>query len=406
MKMLEQNRRSCFLLFMLLIFLLCGCGRQMEAEYVYPEMPAWEEDDLEELVWVKADGSMYDSLYLYSISNQKIVESYKPECDISAFAVTDSSVYFLTRGELWRINRETGEQEETGITRASRLAAQNGYLFYGDKENIFACRQDGDLQTDAVSLQEQFSQENRPSMHDRAEIVFRGWRISGTYGYHSYYIWGIIDEESGRVILGPENSNYFYSHGGPPDFTGTYTVRGDGVWVTFHGSEGLGNANEPVVYQKDGETEIYQVQCLSEKKYLYSRIGEHFTLEDGKLIGYITVCKGPLFDFLGTGAQDDADYDVLFELDVETNTSKLLYSTEKDQAQIVGYKSGKVYCFSNGRIYRESLADGTRERMLDLREGEWSRPWDDKYSRMDIYWQGDYMIVYMNGEIKSYYIPD
>lgn len=421
MKTRRRNRLVFLLLCMFLNYLLCGCGKRLDAEYVFPELPDKVSDDLEEQVWFKIEGSMWDSLLLYSISDQSIIEQYSPECIINDFAVTDNSIYFLnSSSELWRMDRETMEQEYTEIWRISRLAAHDGYIFYGDKEDIFVFPEDGDPQIDAVSLQEQFTQPDAqsyrkgnastwPPLGDRQETVFQGWRISRIYqGGHSYKIWDITEEQSGEIIMGPEDSNYAYSHD-LPDYTHSYTVRGDDEWITFldPGIRYGSTYKEPIIYQRDGGTEEHPVQCLNKRKYRYSRIGRDFTLEDGKLIGSITICLGAKpFSFFW-GRSDKADYDELFDLDIEADTSRILYSTKKDQAQIVGYKSGKVYCFLDGRIYRESLADGTREWMLDLREREWSQYWDDRYSNMvSIFWQGDYMIVYMREVMRSYYIPD
>ncbi len=421
MKKRRRNRRVYFLLCMLLTCMLYGCGKQTELEYVFPEMPAQISNNLEEQVWLKVEGGMWDSLLLYSISDQKIIERYNFECRIWDFAITESSIYFLNGGELWKMNRKTMEQESTKIVGVYRLAAHDGYIFYGDKSDIFVFPEGEDPQVDAVSLQEQFSQPDAqsyrkgnvstwPPLGDRQETVFGEWRISRIYwGEINYRIWDIKEEESGEIIMGPEDSNYFYSHD-LPDYTRSYTVRGDGEWITFQGPGGRGDFESPIAYQKDGEVEEHPMQCLTARKYKYSRIGKNFTLEDGKLFGSITVCLGAKpFGFFLRGGADNADYDELFELDIEADTSRVLYSTKKDQAQIIGYKSGKVYCFLDGRIYRESLTDGTREWMLDLREGEWSQYWDDHYSNRDtvsLYWQGDYMIIYMRGGIKSYYISD
>lgn len=418
MKKRRQNRRGFILLCVLLNFLLYGCGKHSEVEFVFPELPAIMSDNLEEQVWLKVKGGMWDSLLLYSISHQNIIERYNFECRIWDFAITDSSIYFLNGGTLWKMNRNTMEQESTEIRRVYRLAAHDGYIFYGDKSDIFVFPEGGDPQVDAVSLQEQFSQPDarsykknnvsmRPPMGDRQETVFGQWCISRIYcGEINYRIWDIKEEESGEIFMGPQDANYFYS-GDLPDYTRSYTVRGDDEWITFVGP-GLRNGSG-YIYQRDGEMEEHPIRCLTARKYKYSRIGRDFTLEDGKLFGSVTVCLGAKpFSFL-RGRADGADYDELFELDIETDSSRILYSTKKDHAQIMGYKSGKVYCFLDGRIYRESLTDGTREWMLDLREGEWSQYWTESYCNRDslnFYWLGDYMIIYMNGGIKSYYIPD
>ena len=415
----RRNKRVYFLICVLLNCLLYGCGKQSEIEYVFPEIPIQISNNLEEQVWLKVEGGMWDSLLLYSILDQNIIEQYSPKCRISDFAVTDRSIYFLNGTELWKIDRKTMEQEYTEIRGVYRLAAYDGYIFYGAEEDIFVFHEEEALPVDAVSLQEQFPQSESkpykrsewPPVGEKQEIVFEGWQISRIYqGGYGYKMWDAMEEESGEIIMGPEDSNYSYSHT-LPDYTCSYTVWGYGEWITFvgpgirYGSED----KEPIIYQRDGETEEHPIQCLNGRKYRYSRIGKDFTLEDGKLFGSITVCLGAKpFSFL-RGSADEADYDELFELDIEADTSRVLYSTKKDQAQIVGYKSGKVYCFLDGRIYRESLTDGTREWMLDLREGEWSQYWRDYYSNRDtvsVYWQGDYMIIYMGGGIKSYYIPD
>ena len=421
MRKWKWNKWAVIFLCVFLCFLLCGCGRQAEKEYIFSDALANVNDNQEEQVWLKVDGSMRDSLLLFSILDQNIIERYDLECKTWDFAVTNSSIYFLDRGELWKINRKTMEQEDTGIGGVYRLATHNGYIFYGDEEDIFVFHEERVLPTDAVSLQEQFPQSESkpykssewPPIGEKQEIVFEGWRIRRIYlGGYGYKMWDVAEEESGEIIMGPEDTNYIYSHGWLPDYTGSYTVRGDDEWITLQGPEGRSDSGSPIIYQRDGEMEEHPIQCLTARKYKYSRIGKDFILEDGKLVGSITVCRGakPFDIFLGrSSGQDDADYDELFELDIEADTSRVLYSTKKDQAQIVGYKSGKVYCFLDGRIYRESLTDGTREWMLDLREGEWSQYWRDYYSIRDsvsVYWQGDYMIIYMGGGIKSYFIPD
>lgn len=59
---------------MLLNCLLYGCGKQTEVEYVFPKIPARISNNLEEQVWLKIDGNMRDSLLLYSILDQNIIE--------------------------------------------------------------------------------------------------------------------------------------------------------------------------------------------------------------------------------------------------------------------------------------------------------------------------------------------
>ena len=50
MRGLKQNGLRLVLLCDLFIFLLCGCGKPSETEYIFPEMPAKVNDGQEELV--------------------------------------------------------------------------------------------------------------------------------------------------------------------------------------------------------------------------------------------------------------------------------------------------------------------------------------------------------------------
>ena len=371
---------------------------------------------------VQTDGSE-DSLFFrtpnvgytvcqFSIPDQEIKKVYPGVVSERRYVSTDQYIFYGSNmGTLWRRYRETSDSEngdgfqdieEFNVGVAStRLATYNGFLFYGTRYDIYACPIDGNLETDSISLMEQFTEEDAdPRIGEKQEIVFNGWRISRVYRFgreYGYTLWDIIDEESGEVILEPETH---YDYGLE---WSCYTTRADKDWVTLYIYP-----NENPFYQRAGEEEKHEIECMSDSIYRYSAPGG-FMFEDGKIIAKITVCKGTynwLFNLLRGIRPDAEDYDILLEIDLETDTCRILYSTENSHARILGYKSGVVYCFYDGIIYRESLEEGNREHIINLSEGEWRDYWKKSHSPLVTYWCGDYLLINMGEKAECIYLPD
>ena len=150
-------------------------------------------------------------------------------------------------------------------------------------------------------------------------------------------------------------------------------------------------------YYKLNEGRTCKIQCLDKWKYRHAHIDDsHLMIEDGKIIGLLVVSnKGMRTDWYYDLDQDDIKNDVLFEIDLETDTSKVIYSTKNYRTRIVGYKEGIVYLFKDGVIYSETIKGKDRKELLDLKEKGWDLY--DLYAYPNsIYfdWHGNNLIIY------------
>ena len=116
------------------------------------------------------------------------------------------------------------------------------------------------------------------------------------------------------------------------------------------------------------------------------------TWEDGKIIGMLTVSKDPNSSILLE--QYAVRNDLLFEISLETDTSRLLYSTENNETRIIGYRDGVVYLLRDDVFYLEELEEGEQLELLDLREsGLKLYNEDGKHLDLTFDWQGDNLII-------------
>lgn len=399
------------------LFLICLLIRWHISERVW--------SDRNKFYWgekVQTDGSG-DSLFFripgagcavcqFSIPDQETIKVNPGVISAQRYVVTDQYIFYGSNtGTLWRYHRETFglenddesleiEEFHTGVP-CTRLSAYNGFLFYGTYRDVCACPLDGNPETDSISLMEQFGEKDEvPRIGERQETVFKGWRISRVYQFareYGYTLWDVIDEESGEVILEPE-THYDYRL----DWS-CYTTRADKDWVTLYVYP-----NEAPSYQRAGEEEKHAIECMGDSRYRYS-MPKGFTFEDGKVIAGITVCKGAnnwLFNLLRGTSPDAEDYDILLEIDLETDTCRILYSTKNSHARILGYRSGMVYCFYDGIIYQESLEEGKREYLFNLSEGEWREYWKKSDSPLVTYWCGDYLLINMAEKTECIYLVE
>ena len=348
----------------------------------------------------------------FSVPEQKIIMRYPRVDTARRYVVTDPYIFYGSNmRKIWRCHREASDPERSNESwnieefdidvSSTRLAEYDGFLFYGNFSDVYACPVDGNPETDSISLMEQFPEDNTdPRIGERQEVVFRGWRISRVYRFdreYGYILWDITDEESGEVILEPE-THYDYQL----EWC-RYTTRADEDWVTLYIYP-----NENPSYQRAGEEEKHEIECMSDSRYRYSA-PKGFIFEDGKIIAGIAVCKGAnnwLFNILRGIRMDDEDYDILLEIDLQADTCRILHSTENSHARILGYKSGVVYCFYDGIIYQESLEDGRREHILNLAEGEWRRYWKGTDFPLVTHWCEDYLFINIADKAECIYLTD
>ena len=326
----------------------------------------------------------------YSVSEQKIVNTYKiRDGEFLECYAADEDYVFLVReepseynnysgGEVWKIDRETGESElflENSNIEIRWMELSDGYLLYGTLEprqweNVYICPVDGNFETDSICLDEQIIEPTRLGWNFD-ETIYQGWRIIR----EGSDIHSIIEIESGEIIYSP-------------------TYQGDTILWT---GEELIHFNEEFAYYNLNEKKGHSIECLDKWKYRHARIdGNQLMVENGKIIGLLVVSN----KWMRTGwyydlPQFDIKNDVLFEIDLETNTSKVIYSTKNYRTRIVGYKEGIVYLFKDGVIYSETIKGKDRKELLDLKEKGWDLY--DLYAYPNsIYfdWHGNNLIIY------------
>ncbi len=116
------------------------------------------------------------------------------------------------------------------------------------------------------------------------------------------------------------------------------------------------------------------------------------TWEDGKIIGMLTVSKDPNSSILL--GQYAVRNDLLFEIDMEMDTSRILYSTKNNETRIIGYRDGVVYLLRDDAVYQEELGGGERLELLDLQESGLNLYNEDgKHLDLAFDWQGDNLII-------------
>ncbi|MCH5338592.1 MAG: hypothetical protein J1E03_07415 [Acetatifactor sp.] len=354
----------------------------------------------------------YREIHQFSVSEQEIINSVRYEDGedgaIDNFAVCDEYIFFLTDvgwvqdpEKIWRYDRESRIYELFLETRhCGRMTVYDGNLLYG-RDDIYVCPIDGNPDEDCVSLLEQFP--DTDSIVPSQEILYQGWRIWRVYlkSRHTYRIMQIVDEENDEVIL----SNFLSdSIGSWPYFFGE-DIWMDGEWIYFTKDAGISN----FYYQKGYESERQKIDCLNDRQYRKSEINTfNMTVEGEKLIGILSVSKDPLEGhFL---YQEDIKKDVLFEIDLENDSSRIIYSTENNKTRIIGYQKGIVYLLKDDVIYEEDIERKKRKELLDLREEDFYDAAPSSRREFRFYWQGSNLIIeaILDGEvnIKSISISD
>ena len=140
-------------------------------------------------------------------------------------------------------------------------------------------------------------------------------------------------------------------------------------------------------YQVEGKTEM-PITCLNQSRYDRSELYEQYMIQEGEdtIIGLLSVADDPRVSI--EMVQGDIRRDLLFQLNIETGESKILYDTKNNLTRIIGYDEGVIYLFKDDyKVYSQSLVGGELTELLALPEAE-----DIVFD-----WQGDYLIVrYIN----------
>lgn len=290
---------------------------------------------------------------------------------------------------------------ETESQRIEMIATCGDGIFYGDSwgVDLYVCPMEEKPKTDPISLESLFEEENAQEQQTRRrsyvqEVQYQGWRIlfyimDGRT--ENRCILGIVEEDGGEVIW----SNGFLNSNSDLVFWG------EGEWIIFSKDPGSN-----FYYQREGETERHRIECLADPKYKNTGIKPScLTMEGNCVFGLMSVHRTPR----GLFAYDQAaiENDILFELNLETKASKIIFETESAQTRIIGYKNSLVYLLENDVIYRGWIDKQEREKIYNLQEEGWELyDADGQHINMGFYWQGDNLIVQSGDQIRSIYISN
>ena len=136
-------------------------------------------------------------------------------------------------------------------------------------------------------------------------------------------------------------------------------------------------------YQADAGAEKL-IDCFNKKGYTYSRLVKGYLTSDkeNEIRGIMCVSCNPIESVLLN--QRDIVRDMLFELNIDTGESQILYDTKNNQTRIVGYEDGILYLFKNDyKVYKQPLSGGEATEILSI----------PKSNDVIFDWCEDYLIV-------------
>lgn len=309
--------------------------------------------------------------------------------EVKNFAVWDGDIYYVRSNdagfELWRQNIQTGEK--TMILSKEDIEALNGgkelisgkgssychvdaykdYLYLTlSGRHEYICPIKGDFMQECIDISTLFQEDNTSGEIQR--VVYNGIMFERCYSskHEQYETIGIRDE-SGHKILHKDSG------------TG---IQVNGKIVRF-----TKDANTKDFKYRIGGGDFRTIKCLQEEKFKRSDIYEKYlTVENGKIIGWLSVSRHPMMSW--DLYQNDLEKDVLFELDIETGESQILYDTVNNLEKIIGYQDGIIYFAGNDKVYSRELDSGKEKVLFDLPGGE----------NYIIDWQAGYLII--RGEVK------
>lgn len=325
----------------------------------------------------------------FSMPDQEITGRYSPwegqgetgrnSASIDIYAIGEGYIFMETdrgnpdiSGRIWKYDMATHTCELfMEKSRSSYMTVYDGFLLFGERD-MSVCPVDGNPGEECISLFEQFP-DLKVSVSDRVgETDFRGWRVWSYWSHGSPQIEAAVDVEDNRVVLPSQSFSWFW--------TGE-------EWVIFEKTAPF------FYYRREKEPKQHQIDCLSDSRYSYSDFrSDMVTWEDGKIIGMLTVSKDPNSSILL--GQYAVRNDLLFEIDMEMDTSRILYSTKNNETRIIGYRDGVVYLLRDDAVYQEELGGGERLELLDLQESGLNLYNEDgKHLDLAFDWQGDNLII-------------
>lgn len=386
---------------MLCLFLLSGCrscAHETEGRYLVNYINSGKNR------YQDAENYFYTddySIYCYSFKtgeSKKCVEvDFDKNEEVMGFEVVEPVLFYVKRTdteyELIKVDYQTEEETlllsnediirfnggETlrKVENPFRISVYNDFILFATSDkNVYICPMEGNITLESIHVNQLFDEDKSGN---RQKVVYEGMTIERYYcrELSSYRVVEIRDEE-GRSIL----------------FFDTPSVIAGSRQIYFYHDE----KTEKYQYRVAESERLYDIEALQKDDLQASKIvEEHLTINDGKIIGWISISNHPLERNILY--QRDLEKEVLFELDLATGKSKKLYGTRTNLTKIISYQDGILYLVKREKVYKRDLKTGKETELFDLPKGK----------DYIIDWQADYLIIReefsygQNGEIVKVY---
>ncbi|WP_026653210.1 hypothetical protein [Butyrivibrio proteoclasticus] len=131
------------------------------------------------------------------------------------------------------------------------------------------------------------------------------------------------------------------------------------------------------------------IDALDSKYAPKSALSDNYVVEDGKVIGIVQYAN--LYFSRFDEAKNHTEYkavkgEVLYEFDLQTCESKILYRIRGNKKLIIGYKNGLVYLYSKGNVIEHSLDSGEENVIYKIE--------DNPEEQMSFNWIGNTLIIF------------
>ena len=384
-----KKRTLAIILLLCVLGGLIACGRkEKEDEYTY----TIKLND-------NASGSKQFSscgyLWVYSVTDQMFTKYGNGEMP-SSWTVGDTYIFFTTEQKnggmdssykLWRCNKATNECEFLGdMSSDASLNIHENYLFLAfGKDKVWLMPVEGDF-GERINLAEQLAENDGDSGRYELDIAgYHGWNI---YSYDGDII-AVTDQDDHSVAI----SNVL-----------SIDVRVDKHWY-YKDGESIEFRDDYFQYRRAGEDEWHDNCPEYFGNILWFKLGirevnflpKRIVKEGEKLYLSVEIGRTKVTEM----SQKHLERELLVEIDLETDTSRMLYDTRNNRTRIVGYREGNVYLLKDHIVYKNVLKTGEQREMYDL--GQESMLWyeeDGEHKDVHFEWYGDYMVVwsYNNGD--------
>lgn len=308
----------------------------------------------EKIYYIKSNGNMYELCCRNYIS--------------------DSEEVLLSNNDMAQFN----EGKELDTYEYPAVDAYGGYLFFAIVEKYeYMCPIEGDIKTDSFNLNSLFESEVSTGSMQRA--VYDGIVIERhAVSENEYKICSIRDTQGYKILY--------------PNIDPRIEVNDEQIHFFKNWETG------DIWYQIDESVLRNTISIFRDDEYKNSYIDEEYlTIEDGKIIGVLSVSRHwAEYKYLD---QYNLDKDVLFELDSETGESRKIFDTKNNLTKIIGYQNGIVYLVKNEKVYARELATKEETVLFALPKGK----------NYIIDWQTNYLIIRedfsygQNGDIIAVY---